>query len=96
MLGLARGVEDYVEVEGGVYFGYSGVGGELVVVESDDGGQGFDGSGGSYGVAVEGFGGADGDLWGERAEELVDGGGFGGVVGLGAGAVGVDVGDVFG
>ncbi len=30
------------------------------------------------------------------AEELVDGGGFGGVVGLGAGAVGVDVADLVG
>ena len=31
-----------------------------------------------------------------RAEDLVDGGGFGGVVGLGAGAVGADVADLFG
>ena len=30
------------------------------------------------------------------AEDLVDGGGFGGVVGLGAGAVGADVADFFG
>ena len=96
MVGIAGGVEDDVEVEGGVYFGYSGVGGELLLVEGDDGGERFDGSGGSYGVAVEGFGGADGDLRAEGAEELVDGGGFGGVVGLCAGAVGVDVGYFFG
>ncbi len=43
---------------------------------------------------MEGFGGADGDGGGAGAEELVDGGGFGGVVGLGSGAVGVDVADL--
>ena len=44
---------------------------------------------------MEGLGGADGDVGGEGAEDLVDGGGFGGVVGLGAGAVGADVAYVF-
>jgi len=38
-----------------------------------------------------GFGGADGDVGSSGAEDVVDGGGFSGVVGLGAGAVGVDV-----
>ncbi len=42
------------------------------------------------------LGGADGNLRGAGAEDLVDGGGFYGVVGLGAGAVGVDVADIFG
>ena len=42
------------------------------------------------------FGGADGDLRSLGAEDLMDGGGFYGVVGLGAGAVGADVADFFG
>ena len=85
---------DDVEVESGVNVGDAVGEGELVVLECKDCGEGFDGSGGSDGVAVEGFGGADGNLRGSGAEELVDSGSFGGVVGLGSGAVGVDVADL--
>ena len=62
LFGLTGSMEDYVEVEGEVYFGYSGVSGELLLVEGNDGGQGFDGSGGSDRVAMEGFCGTDRDL----------------------------------
>src|SRR6185312_6117838 len=61
------------------------------MAKGENGGQGFERSGGPDGVPVQGFGGTDGDVGGAGAEELVDGGGFRGVVGLGTGAVGVDV-----
>ena len=63
-LGVAlRGYrEDDVEVDGGVDGGDAGVGGEEIFFEGEDGGESFDGSAGSDGVAVEGFGGADGNL----------------------------------
>ena len=89
-------MRDDVKVEGGIDVGDSGGHGESAVVEGEDGGQGFDGSGSSNGVAVQGLGGADRDGGGEGAEELVDGGGLGCVVGLGSGAVGVNVADLGG
>ena len=46
----------------GVDLGDAGVGGEETFFESEDGGEGFEGSAGSDGVAVERFGGADGDF----------------------------------
>ena len=54
--------EDDVELDGGIDFGDAGVGGEEIFVKGEDGGEGFEGSAGSNGVAVEGFGRADGDL----------------------------------
>ena len=74
---------------------HASVDGEETFVEGEDGGEGFEGSAGSDGVAVEGFGGAYGDFCGVGAEDLVNGRGFSRVVGLGAGAVGADVADVF-
>ena len=55
-------LEDDVEVDGGVDLGDAGVDGEEIFFEGEDGGEGFEGSAGSDGVAVEGFGGADGML----------------------------------
>ena len=89
-------VDDDVYFEAGVGSRDSGGLGEALFVEGKDGGEGFEGSAGSDGVAVEGFGGTDSDVGCVGREDLVDGGGFGGVVGLRAGAVSVDVADLGG
>jgi hypothetical protein len=60
--GFARLAEDDVEIECGVDLCDSGVGGEEIFAEANDGGEGFEGSAGSDGVAVERFGGADGNF----------------------------------
>ena len=64
------------------------------VGQGEGGGGSFDGSGGAQGVGVHGLGGADGELVRVGAEDEADGGGFGAVVDLGRGAVGVDVADL--
>src|SRR6266481_6157171 len=51
--GLARRSEDDVEVNGGVDLSNAGVGGEEIFFEGEDGGERFDSSACSDGVAVE-------------------------------------------
>ncbi len=94
--GFTGRAEDDVEVDCGVDFCDSGVGGELIFVQGEDGGEGFEGATGTDGVAVKRLGGADRDLCGAGTEDLVDGGGFGGVVDLGSSAVGADESDFVG
>ena len=87
---------DQVEGEGGV--GGKGVEGlrGAAVVQGEGGDEGFDGRGGAKGVAGEALGAGDRDPGCIGAEREVESGGFSGVVGLGGGAVGVDVVEVFG
>ncbi len=60
--GIAGGAGDDVEIERGVDFDNTGVGGQESFFETEDRGESFDGSGGSDGVAVERLGRTDGDL----------------------------------
>ncbi len=53
--GGAGFASDDVELNSGVDCGDADGGGEAAVFEGEDGDEGFDGSGGSDGVAVEGF-----------------------------------------
>ena len=68
---------------------------DALVLQSEYGGDGFQRAGGAERVAVQGFCRGDFQVMKIGGEDVADGGGFGDVVGGGAGAVGVDDADGF-